>query len=464
VERAVRINKLALILLSGLLITALLSPARAGLLYLQNDNGEIGKGSKAGRTPGDIDGAVFFPPAEFFPMTLQSVEFVLHKPRTASNLQDSACVRVHAYRVENGVPIEPPLASSERRIVNELDQWISIPFTEPVAVEEPTALMAAVEWCSGTYEAGAPSTATDTNWEAPQEDKDAKNLYHDASIPPIVGCDEGFCNHSQFWGSQSNQVGYNMIRLVVDAAVEPTPTPTPTGTPDATHTPSPAPSPTPTEPGVPPQPTETPRIPPPQFPQFVYLPAIARNAMPMASRLIIGSEMGAIVGYPLTSGMPDQCWDISQDPTVNLWVGNDPDSGRGIMRSVLQIDLSWIPPDATILDAQLELFLFEVSGNPVPVQVTVHNVTRPWPSCPTWNTLADATGSEYASASIGSEIQFYRIDITPLLLAWIDAQIPNHGLLLRLADEEPTVVRGFIGPNSFQEDLWPRVVVRYLQP
>lgn len=456
-----RLNKLSLILLGSILVMALFSrSASAGLLRLQNDNGEIGQGSKAGRTPGDIDGAVFFPPAAFFPMTLRSVEFVLHKPQSASNLQNTACVRVHAYRVEDGVPVQPPLASSEQQTVNELDRWVTIPFEEPITVEEPTALMAAVEWCSGTYEAGAPSTATDTHWEAPQSDKDAKNLYHDASIPPIPGCDEGFCSHSQFWGAFSDEVGYNMIRLVVDAAVDPTPTPTATETPTAT---SPAPSPTPTEPGVSPPPTATPRVPPPQFSRHVFLPAVARNAMPTAQRIVIGSEPGAIVGYSLTSGMPDQCWDVAQDPSLNLWVGNDPETGRGIMRSVLQIDLSWIPPNATILDAQLELFLFEVSGDTTAVEVTVHNVTRAWPDCPTWNTLADAVGSAHATATIGSELQFYAIDITSLLLAWRDGRLPNHGLLLRLADEENAVVRGFVAPNSFQGDLWPRVVVRYLQ-
>ena len=456
-----RIDKFVLILLGGFLIVSVFSrSANAGVLRLQNDNGEIGQGSKAGRTQGDIDGAVFFPAAELFPMTLQAVEFVLHKPRSAPYLQDSACVQVHAYRVEEGTPATPPLASSERQTVTELDRWIAIPFTEPVVVEEPTALMAAVEWCSGTYEARVPSVATDTNWAAPQADKDAKNLYYDATIPPIPGCDVGFCTHSQFWGAGSSDVGYNMIRLVVDAAVDPTPTPTVTGTPTATVS---TPTPTPTKPGASPQPTETPRVQPPPSTQYIFLPTVARNAVPTAQRLIIGSEVGAIVGYPLTSGMPDQCWDVSQDPSINLWVGNDPDSGRGVMRSVLRIDLSWIPPDATILEAQLELFLLEVGGDLTPAQVTVHPVTRLWPDCPTWETLGDAVGPEYGSAMIGSDFDFHRFDVTTLLQAWLDGEIPNYGLILRLADEENNVVRGFVAPSSFQEDLWPRLVVRYWQ-
>jgi hypothetical protein len=213
---------------------------------LQNDNGEIGKASLAGRTPGDIDAAVFFPAPELFPLTLRSVEFILYKPQGASDLQDNAQVSVHVYRVVDGVPTEI-LASSGIQTVDVLEQWVSISFTEPVTVTEPMVLMAAVEWHSGTFQSGAPAVATDTNWDAPQEDKDAKNLYHDATIPPVAGCDEGFCTHSQFWGIFSDIVGYNMIRLTVDTAAPSTPEPpTATASPTATSPPTATSTPTPT--------------------------------------------------------------------------------------------------------------------------------------------------------------------------------------------------------------------------
>jgi hypothetical protein len=443
-EKAVRIIKPALLVLACYVVIAFLSrSASAGTLQLRNDNGEIGSASWAGREVGDIDGAVFFPAPELFPLTVRSVEFVLHKPAGAPYLMDEAQVRVHIYAMaEAGTPGEI-LASSDVQTVTTLDDWISIPLPTPVTFAEPTSFMAAVEWRSGTFYTGAPAVATDTNREASQEEKDAKNLYYDASVPPSApGCGEGFCTHSQLWGSHSAETGFNMIRVTVDTAFEPTPT--------ATEEPA-----TPT-------PTATPASTPPSPSSLVYLPVIAHNAVPTAARLVIGGEEGTITGYSLTSGMADECW----DPVVfNLWVGYDPEGGRGRMRSVLRIDLSQIPPDATILDADLELFLLEVVGDPSPLWISVHNVTQEWPDCPTWESLAEAVGSEYGAAFIGGEIfQFYTVDITQLVQAWVSGELPNYGLLLRPSEENgDMLVRGFVSPDSDQGDLRPRLFVRYTQ-
>ncbi len=439
-----RIIKPVLLLLACYIAIAFLSrSASAGALQLRNDNGEIGSASWAGREVGDIDGAVFYPDPELFPLTIRSVEFVLYKPIGAPYLMDEARVRVHIYAMqEEGTPGEI-LASSEVQTITTLGNWVSMPLPTPVTFTEPSSFMAAVEWRSGTFDAGAPAVATDTNRDAPQEEKDAKNLYYDASIPPSApGCGEGFCTHSQLWGTHSNETGFNMIRVTIDTSSEPTPTST--------------------EEPVTPTPTATPTTAPDNPPWLVYLPAIARNAVPTATRFIIGDEEGAIVGYSLTSGMADQCW----DPEIfNLWVGNDPEGGRGRMRSVLRIDLSQIPPDATIHNASLELFLLEVVGDFSPVQISVHNVTQEWRDCPTWDSLAEAMGPEYGAAFIGGEIQPYTIDVTQLVQDWVRGDLPNYGLLLRSSEEgSDMLVRGFVSPASGQGDLRPRLFVTYIRP
>lgn len=433
-------KRFALTLLGvGVVSLLLISLTLAGIIQLKNDNGDFYQGSFAGRIKDDIDGAVFTPAPDIFPITIQSVEFAFHRPRTADHIADSAQVRVRIYAVNEGVPGDI-LAESQPETFYGFDVWHSIALTSPVTIVEPASFMAAVKWESGTDDEPAPSIATDSNLSAPSSEKDQKNLFHDANV--VLGrpaCQIGFCPHSEFWGDPAF-VGFSMIRVTIDTPESPTETPaTPTAT--ATPTPTVIPMPTPHQPRV-------------------YLPSVLRDYAPSLRTLRVGVVPGEAVSYALTSGktLTARCW-----PGVdnNLWVGSEPVDERGVMRSVIRFDLSMLPADVTLLEAELRLVAVEAPADDTPVTVSIHNVTRAWAGCPTWNSLADAAGGSWGSVAVGSTVEVYTADVTPLVSQWLSGGLPNYGLMLRGDETGVGRFRGFVPTASSQEDLRPSLAIRY---
>lgn len=418
----------------------------AGMTQLKNDNGDFYQGSFAGRTANDIDGAVFTPAPELFPITIHSVEFAFHRPRSADYIADSARVRVQIYAMDDGVPGEI-LAESEPDTFYGFDMWHSISLDPPLTLVEPADIMAAVKWESGTDTEPAPSVTTDSTLSAPQGLKDQRNLFHAEDIFMPEACRTGFCAHSEFWGDP-DLVGFNMIRVTIDTPQVPTQTP-----PTPTHTPA-TPAPTATA-------TLTP-LPGPQKPS-VYLPSVLRDYAPFLHTLKVGMVPGEAVSYSLTSGdrLADRCW-----PGVdnNLWVGREADSERGIMRSVIRFDLSALATEVILVEADLRLVAVEAPADDTPLTVSVHDVTRAWSGCPTWNSLADAMGKAWGSAAVGSTVEVYSIDVTPLVNQWLRGDMTNNGLMLRGDETRVGLFRGFVPTASSQEDLRPMLAIRYRSP
>ncbi len=429
------------VLFAGILFSALTS---AGIIQLKNDNGDFYQGSFAGRIAGDIDGAVLTPAPDFFPLTIRSVEFAFHRPRSADHIADSAQVRVQIYAMVDGVPGDI-LAESEPQTLAGFDVWHSIALDPPLVLDEPASFLAAVKWESGTDEDPAPSVATDSNLSAPQAAKDQANLFHDADLifgsPP---CQTGFCTHSEFWGDPAF-VGFNMIRVTVDAPEAPTETPqAPTETPDK------------------PVPTATVVITPPPVSgrSHVYLPGVLHNYVAFLNVLKIGAVPGEAVSYALTSGdsLADRCWPGVE---TNLWVGSEPADGRGIMRSVIRFDLSTLPTGLALTEANLRLVAVEAPADDTPITVSVHDITRAWTGCPTWNSLADAAGKPWGNVTVGPTVEVYTIDVTSLVERWLRGELPNYGLMLRGDETGEGRFRGFVPTASSQEDLRPTLMIRY---
>lgn len=434
---------IALILLSTI--------TTAGLARLKNDNGDFYAGSRFGRLEGDIDGAVFIPgsdsfPEDIFPITIKSVEFAFHEPQenTPPYIGDSAQVRVQIYAMKDGKP-DGVLAESAPRRFSTLDGWLSIPFDDPPTIEQPASFMAAVKWESGDDDERALPLALDSNLAASQAEKDAKNLYQRVDVHMPQACRDGFCTHSELGlrDAEGQSMGFNMIRVVIDSPRIPTETPTtPTATPTVT------PSPTPNKPRV-------------------YVPVLLHNHHPAAEVLHTGDGVGEAASYPLTSGdgLAERCWEGSEGGEWNLWVGREPADERGIMRSVIRFDLSAIPSEASLLKAELQLTLREAEadgGQTMPV--SVHNVTRPWPDCPTWNNIGDAAGKMWSVFPVSSSVESHTADVTNLVGAWLSGELPNHGLMLQGDEAQVGRLRGFVPTASTQEDLRPSLSIRYLQP
>lgn len=332
-------KRLSPIFLGAVLIPVLLSTfSAAGTVQLKNDNGDFYQGSFAGRITGDIDGAVFTPDAELFPITIQSVEFAFHRPRGADHLADSARVRVQLYAIEAGMP-GTILAESDPQTLSGFDVWLPIPLSPTLTLDAPTSFMAAVKWESGTDDEPAPSIATDSNLSAPQAVKDQANLFHDAN--PVFGsppCVDGFCAHSEFWGDP-DRVGFNMIRVTLDTALAPTETPakptatktatasrtptatqtrtptaTATGTPTATATASRTP--TPTNTGAPASTATVTRTPTGTLlPAATSTPTLTATSTATATATPTGTSTSTPTMTP--TGTPVECHDFTGDGKVD---------------------------------------------------------------------------------------------------------------------------------------------------
>lgn len=284
----------------------------AGLVQLKNDNGEFYQGSLVGRIAGDIDGAVFTPSPQMFPITIQSVEFGFHRPRNASGIADSARVRVRIYAMEDGTP-DTILAESEAQEFSGFDEWFSIALDSPVTLEEPASFMAAVEWLSGSDDEPAPSLATDSNLDAPQTVKDEANLFHDANV--VLGqpeCVSGFCTHSEFW-AVPEFVGFNMIRVTIDTPSVPTDTPgepTATSTPTATATTTPTVTETPTATAVS---TATPTRTPTQTPTGTLQPTDTPTPTSTVTSTATSTATATSTSTPTPTATPGGCYDLNGD-------------------------------------------------------------------------------------------------------------------------------------------------------
>lgn len=427
-------KRLLFLFIGGVLLAVVLGAlTQAASTQLKNDNGVFYAGSYAGRIQGDIDGAVFAPHPDLFPITLQSVEFAFHQSPSAPWISDSARVRVQVYAMEGGAPGDI-LRESQPEIFSVTDDWLSLSLPDPLTLDEPASFMAAVKWESGSEEERALPLAMDSNFGAPQVEKDQKNLYHRRYWP--AACRAGFCTHSELYdpAEGAEGVGFNMIRVTIDTPLAPTQTP---GGATATPTSRPAP-------GI----------------MNVYLPVLLRNYMAYTTALAVGEGPDEAASYALTSGdgMADQCWPGIDN---NLWVGRESADGRGVMRSVIKFSLDDVPRNATLVQASLRLVAVEAGADTEPMTVSVHDITRPWGGCPTWNTLADAVGESWGDLSVRPYVGMYTVDVTPLVGRWLTDDLPNNGFMLRGDEEQVGRLRGFVPTASSYQDLRPRLLIRY---
>jgi hypothetical protein len=196
----------------------------------------------------------------------------------------------------------------------------------------------------------------------------------------------------------------------------------------------------------------------------VYLPVISRNYIAFTQAVRVGDVAGEAASFALTSGVgvADRCWPGNGEN--NLWVGLEPANARGIMRSIIWFDLDGASSDDLLVKADLRLVAVDAGSDAQPMTVFVHHVTQPWPDCPTWNSLARATGQSWATVSVDSDVDLYSIDVTALVKRWLGGELPNYGLMLRSDEQGMDRFRGFVPTTSSQEDLRPSLILKYREP
>ncbi len=168
---------------------------------------------------------------------------------------------------------------------------------------------------------------------------------------------------------------------------------------------------------------------------------------------------------------------ISEDATVI----EIPDSGlngttvrvqssglTGNQRAVFKVtDLSALPANATVLDA--ELVLNSVVGPASDRIYDVHQITTAWAeSTVLWSTVGNALGSLSSSNSVGTGFLGEKMwDVTSDVIAFIAAPATNHGWVLKDNVENAPVAAFSDWASSeypINPDLQPRLVIQYNTP
>jgi len=129
-------------------------------------------------------------------------------------------------------------------------------------------------------------------------------------------------------------------------------------------------------------------------------------------------------------------WIDENSPDTNhasdntLRVQNDPGSGENL-HGLLRFDLSSLPAGTQINSAVAGFF---VKVNDDKRSINLHRVTAPWTETDaTWDSIAGHYDPqvEVAIPPKGGTDTWVEVNLTPLVQAWVNGGLPNHGILLQ---------------------------------
>ncbi len=172
----------------------------------------------------------------------------------------------------------------------------------------------------------------------------------------------------------------------------------------------------------------------------------------------------------------------TEDTYLDTWARDQNHGGESslvirapdIRAGLLRFDVSFIPPQATILNATLGLYSLTSGGQPI--QVGAYRVLRPWnPSQATWEQAAigvpwgqpgcnDTTTDRAATAddiqTVLDTRRWYDFDVTDMVQCWAADRSSNHGLVLKSWSEHQ--VQHSLAAAEYPLPLSrPRLIVSY---
>lgn len=112
----------------------------------------------------------------------------------------------------------------------------------------------------------------------------------------------------------------------------------------------------------------------------------------------------------------------------NLFNYND------IQRSLLQFDLTTMPPGTQIVQATLNVYMFNQAGTDFDVEI--HPILQPWNETGvTWNNQPVCDTHAVASLPYQGYV-WWHFNLTPLTQLWVDNPSINQGMMLKFAIEQ----------------------------
>jgi hypothetical protein len=227
-------------------------------------------------------------------------------------------------------------------------------------------------------------------------------------------------------------------------------------------------------------------------------PAAASEAISYRlTRLAAGDHRLEVIPEHQWLASQDRSWPVVIDPTTTFtptrdcWIGNGSDSnssycgagsnyvrvgynGSDKRRSLLKFDLSALPIDAYISDADLALYLDAsktTTGNGA--DYVARRIKSTWTSAVTWNKYDGTTawttpGGDFGTVDAGrttltgSTSGYKHFDATWLVRDWRDGTYPNHGFILKQdSPENVNNVVQFYSSNSSDPARLPKLSVTY---
>lgn len=176
--------------------------------------------------------------------------------------------------------------------------------------------------------------------------------------------------------------------------------------------------------------------------------------------LLHGLPSEANSNYGSSAQLPASAWTFGGAP--------------GVVRSVLDFDLSSIPDGATINSAYLSLYAWDSNGGLGQHSTLsgsndcwLRRIISPWDeSTVTWNNQPATTTTNQvtlAESTIPSQ-DYLNIDATDMVRDMINNPSTSFGFLIRLQDESYYRQLNFASSDHMDKALHPKLVVSYSQP
>jgi hypothetical protein len=144
-------------------------------------------------------------------------------------------------------------------------------------------------------------------------------------------------------------------------------------------------------------------------------------------------------------------------------VGNN---ATTIVRTYIKFDLSTVPGDAVVVDADLKLYQWGTFGT-ANFTIALYNVTSAWDeSTITWNLQPTCSIDAEITSDITAAIAWKSWDIDTLVQTWLDGSITNYGVVLKDTDEASVNTLAYFWTSDYTADTTkrPELVIYYYIP
>ncbi|MCL2670675.1 MAG: DNRLRE domain-containing protein [Clostridiales bacterium] len=164
----------------------------------------------------------------------------------------------------------------------------------------------------------------------------------------------------------------------------------------------------------------------------------------------------------------EQYPDSNYNTAENFWTGGT--AGSNIMRAYIRFDLtgSTVPPVAQVTAAYLRLQRNSSGDGVVPKKVIANRATADWYSATKIGTVTWENRDQFPYTTEGATGQqvfdtgsWYKIDATEMVKSWLNGTNPNHGFVLKEADEASKTQKTRWFSSDAAAGKRPELVIEY---